>query len=471
MRLLLAITCCLVCLPAAPADLWVRIRSANFELFTTAGERNGRDLVLYLEQVRTFFVQAFDLSGSGSPPLRIVSFRTDKEYQPYSPSKVADAFFQPGIDHDYIVMKSAPGELYPTAVHEYTHLLLRQTQLDVPQWLSEGLAELYSNLETDGSQVRVGKPIPSRVQALARERWIDLRAVIGPGPLSADKKRAAMFYAESWALVHMLSLDSRYSPRLRQLFDALQKGDPARAFDKVYGKPIERVQADLRAYVLSDSFRIAVFDLRRPAHMDAALGEPTAGMNAALPARLALAELLSNDQRNLAKAGAAYRALSREYENRWEVEAGWGGFCARERRNDEAIQHFARAAGLGSDDARMYLAYARVLKTTTHARDAIGVLQISLRLDPALDVAHFELAVALARSGSYREALAEFHRIKTLGPEYAYRYFYYLAVAHSRVGDSAQARRLIDKARLETRNPEEITALDRLLRSVDGSPK
>src|SRR5438270_680159 len=92
---------------SAAGDPWLRIRSSNFELFTTAGERNGRDLIQHLEKVRSFFLQAFDLAAPRSEPVRIVCFRSDKEYQPYRPTDIADAFFQPGIDHDYIVMKGA----------------------------------------------------------------------------------------------------------------------------------------------------------------------------------------------------------------------------------------------------------------------------------------------------------------------------------------------------------------------------
>ena len=51
-------------LRAAPADPWMRIRSANFELFTTGSERTGRDLIQYFEQVRGFFQKAFGFDGA-----------------------------------------------------------------------------------------------------------------------------------------------------------------------------------------------------------------------------------------------------------------------------------------------------------------------------------------------------------------------------------------------------------------------
>jgi Flp pilus assembly protein TadD len=246
------------------------------------------------------------------------------------------------------------------------------------------------------------------------------------------------------------------------MFDALQNGDTLAAFQKAYGKPIEDVEQDLRAYARGDAFNTAVFDLRLP---DVA-GAPRVETNAALPARLALAELLSNDYRTLPQAAAAYKALAREYENRWEIEDGWGEFCAREREDAEAVRHFARAAGLGSDNARMYLQYGRVLHRKRRYADAIDVLEMGLRLDSTLGDLHFELAVTLVHAGRDRDAVAEFHRIQKLDREYAYRYFYNLAVAHARLGDTGQARRLIDKARPETRNSDETAALDQLLQSL-----
>ena len=367
-------------------------------------------------------------------------------------------------------MKNSASDLYPMAVHEYTHLLLRQSRLEIPRWLDEGLAELYSNLQPAGSEIVVGNMIPGRTRVLAREPWIDLRALVSAeanSPLYNRKGRAEMFYAESWALVHMLTLDNRYSPGFRAMVDAMKEGDTIEALRKAYGRPIEKVQQDLQAYLHGGSFNAAVFHVQLPASVDA----PRIEIDASMKARLALAELLSNDRSKLDRALAAYQALSRDYENRWEIEQGWGEFLARERKNIEAVEHLARAAGLGSDDPRMYVRYARVLSMTNRDGEATGALKTALKLDPTSDDAHFELAVTLVRTGSYREALAEFHAIKHLSPEHAYRYFYHLAEAHYRVGDIAQTRLLIEKGRAKTRNPEEIAALNRLQQSLDRAKR
>jgi hypothetical protein len=42
----------------AAADQWVKLATPNFELYTTAGEKKGREAILYFEQVRSFFLEA-----------------------------------------------------------------------------------------------------------------------------------------------------------------------------------------------------------------------------------------------------------------------------------------------------------------------------------------------------------------------------------------------------------------------------
>jgi hypothetical protein len=150
----------------------------------------------------------------------------------------------------------------------------------------------------------------------------------------------------------MLTLDDRYSPKLRAMMDILKYGgDSVAAFQRAYSKPIGKVQEDLQAYIGGDRFNAAVFDVQLQAEDE----EPRVETDSAMLARLALAELLSNDRSKLDRALAAYKALSHDYENRWEVEQGWAEFLARERRNNEALPHFQRAAGLGANDARMYV--------------------------------------------------------------------------------------------------------------------
>ena len=456
-------------LQAAPADPWLRIQSQNFELFTTTGERNGRDLVNHFEQVRAFFYEAFGSKPISARPARIIVFRNDKEYEPYRPNQSASAFYQPGLDHDFIVMKNATG-VEDVAVHEYTHLLVGQSGQTIPIWLNEGLAELYSNLEPLAGQIVVGKPLRGRVHALGSEKWIPVRTLVGTGrdsPYYQEKSRAGMFYAESWILVHMLVLSRDYRPKLHAMLDALKENAArpdggAGALEMAYGKPVENIEKDLRSYMAATTLAAAVFE----APEVKPTGELEIDKDAGMQARLALAELITVTPGKSVQARAAYNQLQRDYPNHWEIEEAVAEFDLRERRNSEAAEHFAIAAELGAKSPAMYVRYARALSLTNRDDDAVKALRTALSLDPAMDEAHFELGVALVRTGKFKEAVEAFGRVKKLGPEHASRFYYSYALANYRLGDRARARTLIREARGYTKNPEEAAALDKLSEAV-----
>ena len=134
---------------------WVKLRSANFELFTSAGERAGRRTIQQFERTRDFFRQAMQREVSNSMPVRIVLFRSKKEYLPYRPGEATAAYYLSGPDADLIVLVA--GNESSQAIHEYVHLLVRHSGLRLPVWMNEGLADLYSNryilLNSNGLEV------------------------------------------------------------------------------------------------------------------------------------------------------------------------------------------------------------------------------------------------------------------------------------------------------------------------------
>lgn len=453
---------------AAPADPWLRIRSANFELFTTASERSGRDLLRHFEQVRGFFLQVFGLKGTDAKPVRIVAFHSAKEFQPYSPSQAATAFYHAGSEHDYIVMSSTDAEHYQVATHEYTHLLIGQFTGTVPVWLNEGLAELYATLQQVGDKVEIGLPPPGRVQVLFREPWIPLDQLLTTGydsPLYNEKSRAGMFYSESWALVHMINLDHDYRAHLRAMLDALKTADSATAFEQAYGKSTARVQADLTEYVHRDTLHGVAFKIP----LEKSVESPEIAPHSGMLARLALAEMLSEYPGKLAQAGEMYQQLAHLYPQNWQVEAAVGQFDWRERHNQDAVTHFARAADLGADDARMFLDYARALSVTAHPQESVAALRNAIRLDPSLKDAHYDLGLALLRAASWREAMAELQLARPLKPQQASRYFYGMAYSAYRLGDMIAARNYLEQGRPYTRIPEEVSALNGLSEAL-GPP-
>lgn len=319
-----------------------------------------------------------------------------------------------------------------------------------------------------GDKVVVGKAPAGRGRELLEDRWIPLDALLSTthdSPLYNDKSRAGMFYAESWALVHMLNLDSDYRPHLGAMLDALKSVDSVTACSQAYGKSPAEMQLDLQEYVGRQDLRGVAFQVPTEGATESPAAEPRSGMLAGL----ALAELLAEFPGKLDQAGDRYRQLARDFPQRWEVEAALGRFAWRERHNQDALTHFAHAAELGAADPRMYLDYARALTVANHAEEAVAALGNAIRLDPSSKEAHYDLGLALVRTGAWRSAMAELQVALPLKPAQAPRYFYSMAYCSYRLGDGIAARNYLEQGRTYARIPEEVAALDRLSETL-GPP-
>src|ERR1019366_7163074 len=145
----------LFAIPAVAADHWLRLTTPDFELYTTASEKQGRDTLRRFEQVREFFLQASPVRSLGDSPLRIFQFETASQYQPFRPNESSVAFFVATPARDYIVMGDRIADDFGPAIHEYMHLIVRHSGLKLPTWLNEGWADVYSTLRPMGKDTAV----------------------------------------------------------------------------------------------------------------------------------------------------------------------------------------------------------------------------------------------------------------------------------------------------------------------------
>ncbi|HXN49418.1 MAG TPA: hypothetical protein VN893_22380, partial [Bryobacteraceae bacterium] len=250
---------------SAAEQKWVKATSANFEVYTTAGEKKAREAILYFEQVNSFFLKAVHAGRATKGRVRIVVFQSEKEYKPYEMYSNRPAYAGGGPDRDEIVMQSISAENYPIAVHEYVHILLKSVK-GMPIWLNEGLAQLYQSLRPYGKKVLVGDLLPGGLDTLQQYSWLDLATLCAVDHNSPyytnDHSKVSVFYAQSWALTHMLFLNDRYRPKFRDFVRLLLAGpDPANAFQKAFDRPMAEVLGDLRRYARGDQFKGILFDV------------------------------------------------------------------------------------------------------------------------------------------------------------------------------------------------------------------
>ncbi len=224
MPFLVAFLACLLAAIPARAD-WLRLRGTHTELLTDAGEKEGRRALNRLEQIRAIMPS----SGVDSDrELRVVLFDSEKEFREYAPGETTAGLYQSGLERDYIVTY-AGGELPRVVTHEFVHFLLNQTPAPLPHWFEEGTAELYSNAQINSKRVRIGKELEAHMDLLLARPWLTAVQLTAERPVLPEKEQDIeqaenMFYAESWALVHMLNLSPNYRDHMPQFVMLLAAG-------------------------------------------------------------------------------------------------------------------------------------------------------------------------------------------------------------------------------------------------------
>jgi hypothetical protein len=299
----------LTALPCLAADQWTVIQSPHFELYTAASPDAGRDTIVFFEQVHDLFASWNAKQATSSPRVKIIVFPNDQEYHLYQPNQMADAFFLSGVAGDFIVTKNLTRDTYPVAVHEYVHLVVKRSGLHITTAMNEGLAEFYSTLKITRDGIEIGTPPVTRLYTLRMTKLIplpELFAVTTGSPFFRDRDKVETFYAESWALTHMLLLSPEYRDKSTSYARDMQTGpDPVSALERITGKTGPQILSDLHRYVRRDRFVTALLDGKWDEHRTT----PEARPASAFESGMALAGLLDSMGRH-DEARARYQALS-----------------------------------------------------------------------------------------------------------------------------------------------------------------
>jgi len=453
--------------PARAAEQWVKLTTPNFELYTTAGEKKGREAILYFEQVRSFFLEASASKRASEFPVRIVAFRGEKQYQPYRLNDFATAYFTRGRNRDYIVMQDISGEHYPVAIHEYTHLILAHSGLKPPPWLNEGMAELYSTLTPVGKKTAIGDIIPGRARTLRTTQWIPLEVLTSAdhkSPLYNERDRAGMFYAESWLLTHMLFFSPGYRQNFAKFLAAAGSGQSTdEACQAAFGKRLPEVQADLHQYAGSGNFLRAVFDVK----LEKSAEDPDVSEATPFESGMVLADLLALTHRK-EEAISAYQQLARSYADKPDVEESLGYLAWQAGDKEAARGHFARALAAGTKNARMCFDYAMLSRNGDALKESLPAFQKALELKPDYAEARVQFGLMLVNTRNFPEAIVQLNQVKKIDPDQAQWYFPALAFAYLQTGDKEKARENAEAAKKWAKTPQQLDHADALLRSLEA---
>lgn len=288
-------------------------------------------------------------------------FSSAAEFARYGTNDISNAFWLGTPDGDFIVMRAPDAPDLPDVVHEYTHLMVSRAGLDYPLWLNEGLAEYYSTMSPAGAKIRVGLVPEGALDTLTKGPLIPLDrlfAVDGQSPEYNQPGVAQLFYAQSWALTHMLLSHQDYRDKAPAVLAEIGLGKTGRdALPATYRKPLAAITADLRNYLVRFRLTSSLIDVPGMAHATNA----TASRPNEVDVEVTLASILGWRPGRAAESRAALVALEARAPNSLRVIEARGLLEIYTRNCGAARVYLTKAVTLGSSNPAILRAYATLV--------------------------------------------------------------------------------------------------------------
>lgn len=266
----------------AAADTWVKAETANFIVYSNIGERDANAYAAKLEQYR-FILSQFYLSreqqAQASPKFEV--YLTDrrrhfKEVWPTIDDDVAgfvvtncvegitafSHFDTDGPSRSSLSALRGENSSLEIIFHEYTHMFMAQnTSMAEPRWYSEGMAEYYSTMKFNNSEMVLGYGSSWRISVLRGGGKLDYEAILRDDPRLREDHHQASFYAQSWLLTNYLLHDNIRQQKIRLYFAARNNGeDPILAFERIFEVKVKDLPHILNRYL--ESAKTKVFSIR-----------------------------------------------------------------------------------------------------------------------------------------------------------------------------------------------------------------
>jgi tetratricopeptide (TPR) repeat protein len=383
-------------------------------------------------------------------PLRVLYFRSAEEYDPYRLRPNSDAYYASAGGRDYIVLsgggtsdKSIPLRI---GAHEYWHFVERAGSLRLPPWLNEGLAEFFSTVRLSEHDGRVGSEPGGHIRILRSRAWIPLAALLAladDSPLRQQRDTSEVFYAESWALAHMLMLSPAYSPRFRTVVERLASGIPgSEVLEAVYAKPLDGIARDLRGWL--ERGRYAPAEL--PGVAADSVATEVADVSAVSVHALLAGLMAGMGQRD--RAETMYRELAAEAPDNASVAAALAILALEQNRLEEARSQWTRAVSYGLADAETCYRFAKLGEDAGLPAGVVrGALERAVALQSGFDDALFSLALLENNAGDPAAALKRLRAMRTIVPGRRFHYWTTMSDALNELGLRAEAKAAADTAK------------------------
>lgn len=388
---------------------WFEVRTANFVVFSDASEKSAREAAMKLEQFRAVIGKAMNnLRQNTAEPTIVFAARDENTMKALLPAmweghraRPAGVFMH-GWEQSHAVLRLDYGEpSYEVIRHEYFHNLESLNFVSLPVWLNEGMAEFFANSDISDKEAKLGMPTPwlRMVRGSAPIPLKTLLAVDARSPYYRDNDKVYRFYAESWALTHMLMIGPGMENGRKMdeyITNLHREPDAVKAFEQTFGD-LRAMDTKFSQYVDKFSFPILVMrDPPKPEDKDVASRQLSPEETTA-----ELAEFYRATHRK--KEAEQYLAEAEKQKSVFPVVHRTKAFMAfQEGKDQEALAEFESAVAADPKDY-LSLYYATMLKAEANPGEATGEIIAGMRkvrdLSPNFAPAHVELSRVYMKAG------------------------------------------------------------------------
>ena len=342
---------------------WLDVRSENFRIHSVLGEKRTIELLRHLEIMHEALGHDVSVAVSApATPTIILAVDNHDDYVDVGAPAFTSGYFYSDPRENAILIEDTPDSSgVQIILHEYAHYLNRQAgRIRYPRWFEEGNAEYLSHSRLHNNAFEFARPAVRHIATLGLSGWMPWSTLLEVGDTSTlGLDEGALFYAQSWLLVHFLrsrpNADQTLPSDLARYSElASQTASATEAFEKSFRVDISALDEELLRYYLDRQFASRVL----PVSSAFAGFAPRVDDMTQAEARLALARMALRFD-NMERAGSWFESVLPDAELRAHAEAGLGRIAGHRGDLDTANERFESAIFHMAWDFNIWMDYAQ----------------------------------------------------------------------------------------------------------------
>jgi len=260
------LACLLLALPSPTLATrwdWRELNVGRLTIYSTRDDKVTRSIAISLQLFEATIGRMLQNEHTRLPDIpTYVYILHGSDFYKYAGWPGVVGFFSQHLFENVIVFDGDKvfAETSQGIFHEYAHYLQANVQnAAYPPWYKEGFAETLQTFRVQGNDIVVGDG-PPYGRFVDRTRWIPIARVLAVTQRDPEYRRenlAQEFYAESWALVHLMmferpDLGHSASIYLRDLDDGIPEPD---AYARGFSLSKDELDSAVRDYVAGERIK------------------------------------------------------------------------------------------------------------------------------------------------------------------------------------------------------------------------